>query len=198
MRQLVLASTSPYRRELMARLGLPFEVADPDFDETLEQDLSPELTVKLFSRGKARSLLKAFPDALIIGSDQVFVNARGAIMGKPGDFETARRQLRGLSGQRSLFYTGVTVIDASTGRTQTEVVTTAVTFRTLDDDEICFYLRHDQPFDCAGASKVEGLGVALLEKLETDDYTALIGLPLIRLYHMLESFGVRVLAENTP
>ena len=132
-------------------------------------------------------------DALIIGADQVFVNPRGAMVGKPGGFEAARSQLAAMAGRKSLFYTGIAVYDRAENRSLTDFAVTAVTFRDLSDAEIRSYLLRERPYDCAGSFKIEGLGIALMEKVEGDDYTALVGLPLIRLNRMLMAMGVNAL-----
>ncbi|NLC69975.1 MAG: septum formation protein Maf [Desulfuromonadaceae bacterium] len=194
MRKLVLASTSPYRRELLARLGISFEAAAPRFEEVVEQRVAPELLVKHLALGKAKSLSECYPDALIIGSDQIFVNPRGARVGKPGGFEAARCQLAEMSGKRSLFYTGIALYDSAEDQFLVDFTVTTVTFRQISDAEIRCYLLRERPFDCAGSFKIEGLGITLMEKVEGDDYTALIGLPLIQLNHMLISMGMNVLS----
>ena len=193
MRTLVLASTSPYRLQLMRQLGLAFQVAAPLFTETIDQRVAPELLVKHLAYHKAASLQERYPRALIIGADQVFVDSRGRILGKPGDLERAVEQLRDMSGRTHIFYTGVSVVDATTGKSLTDYTTFSVTLRPLSDEEIYAYLRRDNPLDCAGSFKIEGLGIALMSAMEGEDYTALIGLPLIKLTDILTSFGVRVL-----
>jgi len=193
MRRLILASTSPYRRELLDRLGLPFEAVAPRYDEVVDQRVAPELMVRHLALEKARSLAELYPDALIIGADQIFVNSRGGMLGKPGGFEAARCQLAGLAGKCSLFYTGVALYDSGDDRSLTDFAVTAVTFRELTDMEIRSYLLRERPFDCAGSFKIEGLGIALMDRVEGDDYTALVGLPLIRLNRMLMAMGVEVL-----
>jgi septum formation protein len=193
MRTLVLASTSPYRLQLMRQLGLAFQVAAPLFTETIDQRVAPELLVKHLAYHKAASLRERYPQALIIGADQVFVDSRGRILGKPGDLERAVEQLRDMSGRSHVFYTGVSVVDAATGKSLTDYTTFSVTLRPLSDEEIYAYLHRDDPLDCAGSFKIEGLGIALMAGMEGEDYTALIGLPLIKLTDILTSFGVRVL-----
>lgn len=192
MRTLVLASTSPYRRRLLQQLRLPFQVATPRFEENLQQGVSPELLVKHLAVGKAKSLVRTFPDALIIGSDQVFVDPRGRILGKAGTREKAVRQLIQMAGRSHTFYTGLTVFDARDGRHLVEATQYSVTLRDLSEEEIRDYVDKENPVDCAGSFKVEGLGIALMERMEGDDFNSLIGLPLIRLVHMLEHFGVKV------
>ena len=193
MRTLILASTSPYRLELLKRLDIPFEVAAPLFEEKFEPGVAPELLVKHFAYNKARSLAEEYPDALIIGSDQVFVNWRGEIIGKPYTFSVARKQLREMSGRKNVFYTGLSLYDSAKDEALSDFAVTEVTFRPLSDEEIDYYLSKEKPFDCAGSFKIEGLGIALMESVREDDPTALIGLPLIRLTHMLQKMGIQVL-----
>ena len=190
-RRLVLASTSGYRKELLARLGLPFEAAAPHTDERpLSGETAPDTALRLAAL-KAQSVRAAHRDALIIGSDQVATSA-GRILGKPGDHPTAARQLRSLSGKSAEFHTAVALLDAANGSVQTRIVPCRVHFRALDDERIENYLRREQPYDCAGSAKAEGLGIALIARIETDDPTSLIGLPLIALTEMLERAGLRV------
>lgn len=190
--KLVLASTSPYRRELLARLGLPFETANPQTDETPLAGESPETLALRLSEAKARAVAGHYPDALIIGSDQVAV-LDGQIFGKPGTHERAVAQLHALSGRTVNFFTGLCLFDSNSGQTQIRGVPTLVTFRQLGADEIENYLQREQPYNCAGAAKSEGLGIALLEKMEGDDPNALVGLPLIALCDMLRQAGIRIL-----
>jgi len=192
-RPLILASTSPYRRELLKQLGVPFSVATPLYVEQIEQGVAPELLVKHLATNKARSLAKHYPDALIIGSDQVFVDPRKRILGKPGNRADAIRQLTAMVGHSHVFYTGLAVIDAQTGEVASDFSTFTVSLRSLTPEQIAHYVDSEQPFDCAGSFRIEGLGIALMEKMAGDDYTSLIGLPLIKLTGMLEHFGVRVL-----
>jgi len=189
-RRIVLASSSPYRRELLSRLGLDFQVLSPEFSESIDQGIAPELQVKHLALGKARSLIKRCEDALIIGSDQVFCDASGRILGKPGDWQGAQRQLERMSGKKHHFYTGVALVDSDSGQTQVASVLSTVVLRKLSSTQIKHYLDHEQPFDCAGSFKAEGLGIALMEQVSGTDYTALIGLPLITLTSMLQEFGV--------
>lgn len=190
--KLVLASTSPYRRELLGRLGLPFETANPQTDETPSPGENPEATALRLSEAKARAVAAAFPDALIIGSDQVAV-MDGHVFGKPGGHDAAVEQLRQLRGRTVNFYTGLCLLNARTGHTHVRGVPTLVTFRDLSDDEIENYLRREQPYNCAGAAKSEGLGIALLKSMQGDDPNALVGLPLIALCDMLRAEGVAIL-----
>lgn len=192
--RLVLASTSPYRRELLGRLGLPFEAAAPQCDEAPLAGESPEATAARLALLKAESLRGAHPDALIIGSDQV-ASAGGERLDKPGSHEKAVRQLRQVSGRTAEFHTAVALLDSASGAVQSRVVACRVTFRQLDDARIERYLRREQPYDCAGSAKAEGLGIALIERMETDDPTSLIGLPLIALTEMLERAGMPVLGQ---
>lgn len=194
MRKLVLASTSPYRRELLERLGLPFEAAAPRFDEQIDQGITPEDLVRNLALGKALSLAAEFPGAVIIGSDQVFV-AAGEIIGKPGSPEKAFEQLRRMSGASQTFYTGLAVVDTLSGKSLTSCVPFTVTLRQLADDEIRNYIRRENPLNCAGSFMIEGLGIALMEKLEGTDFTSLIGLPLIQLITLLRQVGINPLAQ---
>ena len=190
-RRLVLASTSRYRKELLARLGLPFAVAAPQADERpLSGEAPPDTALRLAAL-KAQSVRGAHRDALIIGSDQVAMSA-GRLLGKPGDHASAVRQLRSLSGKSADFHTALALLDAANGSLQTRVVPCRVHFRTLDDARIENYLRREQPYDCAGSAKAEGLGIALIARIDTPDPTSLIGLPLIALTEMLEHAGLPV------
>ncbi len=196
MRSIVLASTSPYRKQLLQQLQIPFVTASPVFEETIDQGVSPALLVKHLAYHKAESLVKYFPDALIIGADQVFIDQRGRILGKPLTAEKAFEQLRAMAGKSHTFYTGVTLLDAATGDHLSDCVTFGVTLRSLTDSEIRSYVERENPVDCAGSFKIEGLGIALMEKMEGSDYTSLIGLPLIRLSEFLGHFGVEVLGRQ--
>jgi septum formation protein len=191
-RRLVLASTSRYRRELLERLLLPFEVASPAFDEAPLPNESAAATAERLAVGKAQSLASRFSDALIIGADQV-ASSGGARLGKPGDHATAARQLRALSGKAAQFDTAVALLDAATGKHESRVVPCRVQFRQVSEAAIESYLRKEQPYDCAGSAKAEALGIALIERIDTADPTSLIGLPLIALVGMLERAGVPVL-----
>ena len=227
-RRLVLASISRYRRELLERLGLAFETAAPDFDEAPLAGEDAAATALRLAVGKAQSVARAFPDALIIGADQV-ASSEGKRLGKPGNHENAVRQLRLLSGKIAQFDTAVSLLDsrnhqiqsclvpcqvvfrkldertiekylsiekpydcAASGRLQTEVVPCRVHFRELDEARIERYLRREQPYDCAGSAKAEGLGITLIARIDTEDPTSLIGLPLIALTAMLERAGLPV------
>lgn len=191
MPPLVLASTSIYRRELLSRFGLPFEVARPDLDESPLPGESPVATAERLAIDKARAVAAAHPNALIIGSDQV-AYMDGQTFGKPGTVERAIAQLRSMSGRMVVFHTAVALLDAQSGRFQLEGVPTQVRFRELSDDEIVRYVDKERPLDCAGSAKSEGLGISLLDALSGDDPTALIGLPLIALARMLRQAGVQL------
>jgi septum formation protein len=189
---LVLASTSRYRRALLDRLGLPYAAVAPDADETPLPGEAPAATALRLAEAKARSVAGTFPQALIIGSDQV-ADADGTVVGKPGNAAAARQQLALLSGRSVVFHTGLALLDARTGACQTAMVDVRSRFRLLTAGEIDAYLEREQPWDCAGSVKSEALGIALFEAIESDDPTALVGLPLIRLTTMLKAAGVGVL-----
>jgi len=191
-RAIVLASSSPYRRELLQRLGLPFTCAVPAVNEDLLGGESPPDLVQRLARNKAVSLADRFPGALIIGSDQVAVLPDGRILSKPGGHAAAREQLQCCSGRVVRFLTGLCLLDAVSAESQAEVVECEVIFRHLQDAEVERYLLADQPYDCAGAFKSERLGVALLSGMRLPDPSALIGLPLITLAAMLRRAGVPV------
>lgn len=189
MTKLILASSSQHRRELLARLQLPFECKSPNIDESPLPNESPEDMVKRLSEGKARALSSDFGSHLIIGSDQVAVlngNGRnGTVLTKPGCYEAAFEQLTLQSGKRVRFLTGLALLNSRTNDITVDMVTTEVGFRQLTDQEISTYLHQDEPYDCAGSFKSEGLGITLLEGIYGKDPTALVGLPLIRLGEML-------------
>ncbi len=189
---LVLASTSIYRSQLLQRLQIPFQTAAPDVDETAFSDESANETAWRLSREKAAAVASHYPQALIIGSDQVVLLGEQR-MGKPLTHDNAVQQLRAMRGHSVVFHTGLTLLNARTGAMQSEVVENRVTFRNLSDDEIESYLRKEQPYHCAGSVKSEGLGIALISRMEGDDPNALIGLPLILLVSMLRQQGVPVL-----
>ena len=191
-RPLVLGSTSRYRRELLERLRLPFQVAAPGVDEAPAPGETPPATALRLSEAKARAVASRFPVALVIGSDQV-AECDGRPVGKPGNRENAIAQLRMLSGRTVVFHTGLALVDAQSGRCQTALVDIASTFRSLERAEIEAYIDREQPFDCAGSVRSEALGIALFERIVSDDPTALIGLPLIALARMLRAEGVSVL-----
>jgi len=190
--QIVLASTSKYRRGLLARLGLPFEVASPHVDETALPDEAPPDTARRLAEAKARAVVARFPQALIIGSDQIAVLGQ-MTLGKPGNHANAVRQLRAMRGKEVVFHTALCVCDAASGRAQTRVVPFYVRFREYSDDQLERYLQREQPYDCAGSARCEGLGIALIAEMRGDDPNALVGLPLIALTEMLAALGVSVL-----
>ncbi len=190
--RLILASTSPFRRVLLERLELPFDTLSPEVDETAGENESPEELVLRLAGAKARAGAAAATDALVIGSDQVAC-IDGQILGKPGTRERAIAQLELASGREVVFYTGLCLFDARNGSAQLECVPFHVHFRALSRRRIESYLDREQPYNCAGSFKSEGLGIALFERLEGDDPNALIGLPLIRLVRMLERAGFEVL-----
>jgi septum formation protein len=191
-RPLVLGSTSRYRRQILARLGVPFEVATPGIDETPLAAERPVETALRLSEAKARAVAARYPDALVIGSDQV-ADCDGRAVSKPGGRANARRELRALSGRTIVFHTGVALVDAASGRCQREMVDVVSVFRALTDADIDAYLDREAPYDCAGGVKSEALGIALFERITSDDPTALVGLPLIALCRMLRAEGVEVL-----
>jgi septum formation protein len=188
---IILASGSRYRRELLARLGIPFEAWSPDVDERALSGESPAQTAERLARSKARAAAQRYATSLIIGCDQV-AEVGGVPLGKPGTLETARAQLSQLSGREALFHTGLCLLHAPSGREQARVVTTDVEFRRLDAQEIERYLVREPALDCAGSAKSEGLGIALLSRLGGGDPTALVGLPLIALAEMLRAEGLQV------
>ncbi len=190
--QLVLASTSPYRRELLARLGVPFQVAAPDVDETPLAGESPDETAQRLSLRKARAVAERYPDALIIGSDQVAL-LEGVQLGKPGSHEKAVEQLRAMRGKTLEFHTALTLLNARTGSVQTANVPVRLVMRAYSDAQIEAYLRKDQPYNCCGSARSESLGIALIARYETEDPNALVGLPLIKLTEMLANEGMDVL-----
>ncbi|WP_353235100.1 Maf family nucleotide pyrophosphatase [Diaphorobacter ruginosibacter] len=187
-RPLILGSTSPYRRALLERLRLPFEVAAPEVDETPLPGESPrELALRL-AAAKARAVAQAHPNAVVIGSDQV-ADLNGKSLGKPGNHERATAQLKEMRGHAMVFHTAVSVMCIESGFSQIDLAQVRVRLRHLGDAEIERYLRAEQPYDCAGSAKSEGLGISLLDAIESDDPTALIGLPLIRTCQMLRAAG---------
>jgi septum formation protein len=187
--ELILASTSRYRRELLARLRLPFRALSPETDETALPGEAPAALAERLALAKARTLARRFPDAVVIGADQV-ADVDGSALGKPGDHARAVEQLRAMSGRTIVFQTALAVVREATGFAEVRRVPVPVRFRRLDDAEIEFYLRTEQPYDCAGAAKCETLGIALLEAIESDDPTALIGLPLITTCALLRAAGL--------
>jgi septum formation protein len=190
--RLILASSSAYRRELLSRLGLPFEAIAPDIDETPLPGEAPEATALRLARDKAAAVALQHPGALVIGSDQV-ATLDGEQIGKPGDHARALAQLQKMRGRRVTFHTALCLWDgrlSAEQAAQVENVQVFVTFRNLPDHELDAYLRIEQPYDCAGSAKNEGLGIALLERIDSSDPTALTGLPLIALTGMLRRAGV--------
>lgn len=194
MRTIVLASTSPYRRQLLARLNLPFQVAAPHVDEGARSGEAPAATALRLAQAKAQAVAARFADALIIGSDQV-ADADGTALGKPGNFAAALAQLEFMQGREVVFHTALALLDTASGALRAVDVPTRVRFRRLPRAALEAYLRRDQPFDCAGAAKIEAAGIALVEAVQSDDPTALIGLPLIALTTLLAVFGVDVFAQ---
>lgn len=191
-RKLVLGSTSPYRRELLERLRIPFEVAAPDVDETPLPSESPQQLACRLAMSKARAVAAQFPACVVIGSDQV-ADLDGHSLGKPGNHARAVAQLHEMRGQTVIFQTAVAVVCLETGFAQMDLAQVKVKFRDLTDAEIETYLRAETPYDCAGSAKSEGLGIALLESIDNDDPTALVGLPLIRTCRMIQAAGVKLL-----
>jgi septum formation protein len=194
---LILASTSRYRRELLARLRLPFEVVSPQVDETPAPGEPPAVLAQRLALAKAQAVAATRPQAVVIGSDQV-ADLDGRPMGKPGTHERAVEQLRQLSGRRAVFQTAVAVVRADRGYARTLLAPVTVQFRTLADAEIERYLRAEQPYDCAGSAKSETLGIALLARIDSDDPTALVGLPLIRTCTLLREAGLDPLDGTGP
>ncbi|MFP8833254.1 Maf family protein [Hydrogenophaga sp. XSHU_21] len=190
-RTLVLGSTSRYRRELLQRLGLSFDVVGPEVDETPLQGESPASTARRLALAKARAVARRHPDAVVIGSDQV-ADLDGEALGKPGTHERAVAQLQRMQGRTVLFHTALAVVCVASGFEATDLAPVRVVFRQLDDDEIERYLQTEKPYDCAGSAKSEGLGIALLDRIDSDDPTALVGLPLIRTCRLLRQAGVKV------
>ena len=191
-RPLILGSTSRYRKELLARLCIPFQVEAPEVDETpLAQEAPEDLALRL-ALAKARAVANKYPDAVVIGSDQV-ADLDGEPLGKPGNHTNAVKQLKRMRGKTIIFQTALSVVCVATGFEQTDLAAVKVTFRDLTDAEIESYLKAEEPYDCAGSAKSEGLGIALLAAIDNDDPTALIGLPLIRTCHMLRAAGVKLL-----
>ncbi len=191
-RTVILASTSRYRRELLTRLRLPFEVQAPDVDETPRAGETPQALAQRLALEKANAVAARFPDAVVIGSDQV-ADLAGESLGKPGDHERATAQLRRMRGQTLVFQTAVAVVCQASGFVQRDLAPVRVVFRDLSDAAIEQYLRAEQPYDCAGSAKSEGLGIALLEAIDSDDPSALVGLPLIRTARMLRAAGIDLL-----
>ncbi len=191
-RPLILGSTSRYRRELLSRLHIPFEVHAPGVDEAALPFERPRALAERLALAKAHAVAQRFPEAVVIGSDQV-AELAGESLGKPGDHARATAQLRRMRGQTLVFHTAVAVVCHASGFAQQDLAPVRVVVRNLSDAEIDHYLRTEQPYDCAGSAKSEGLGIALLDAIESDDPTALVGLPLIRTCRMLRAAGIDVL-----
>ena len=191
VRPLVLGSTSIYRRELLSRLRLEFSVTPPEVDEAPQAGERPAELARRLAEAKAQAVARLHPAAVVIGSDQV-ADLDGEPLGKPGNHANAVAQLRRMSGRTVIFQTALTVMCLDSGFAQHDLAPVRVRFRTLDLAEIETYLRLEQPYDCAGSAKSEGLGIALLDSIESDDPTALVGLPLIRTCRMLRAAGLRV------
>ena len=191
-RALVLGSTSPYRRELLTRLRIPFSVTSPEVDETPQAGESPRDLALRLALAKAQAVAVLHPEAVVIGSDQV-ADLDGQPLGKPGEHAKAVAQLQRMRGQVVIFQTAVSVVCLANGFEDTQLAAVKVKFRDLSDAEIEAYLRAEEPYDCAGSAKSEGLGIALLESIDNDDPTALVGLPLIRTCQMIRAAGVRIL-----
>ena len=196
-RRLVLASTSRYRRELLERLRLPFDVVAPDVDERPLAGETPAETAVRLALAKADAVAASDAEAVVIGSDQI-ADLDGHGLGKPGDHERATAQLAAMRGRTVVFQTAVAVVCGATGFRVAELVRVAVRFRALSDAEIERYLRAERPYDCAGSAKIETLGIALLDGVDSDDPTALIGLPLIRTCALLRRAGIDPLAATAP
>jgi MAF protein len=191
-RPLILASTSVYRRQLLERLRLPFNVIAPDVDETALPHEAPAPLARRLALAKAQAVAARHPESVVIGSDQV-ADLDGRALGKPGTHARAVAQLQRMRGQTVVFQTAVAVVCLATGFAQTELAPVKVRFRDLSDAQIEAYLLAEKPYDCAGSAKSEGLGIALLARIDNDDPTALVGLPLIRTCHLLEAAGLKVL-----
>ena len=194
-RTLILGSTSAYRRELLARLHIPFEVAAPDVDETPLAGEAPRALAERLALAKAKAVATQYPQAVVIGSDQV-ADLDGLSLNKPGTHDKAVTQLRQMRGKTVIFQTAVAVVCLESGFEQRSLAAVRVKFRDLTDEEIENYLQTEKPYDCAGSAKSEGLGIALLESIESDDPTALIGLPLIRTCQMIRAAGIELLSKK--
>ena len=196
-RALILGSTSRYRRELLERLRVPFDVVSPDVDETPLTGEAPNALATRLALAKAKAVAALHPHAVVIGSDQV-ADLNGEPLGKPGTHERAVLQLQRMRGQTVVFQTAVSVVCQASGFEQTELAQIKVRFRELSDAEIEAYLRAEEPYDCAGSAKSEGLGIALLDAIDNDDPTALIGLPMIRTARLLRAAGIDLLGAMKP
>ena len=194
---LILGSTSRYRNELLSRLRTPFTVAAPDVDETPQTGETPEALARRLALAKARAVAAQHPHAVVIGSDQV-ADLNGEPLGKPGNHARAVQQLQRMRGQTVVFQTAVAVVCLATQFEQLDLAPVKVRFRDLTDAEIEAYLRAEEPYDCAGSAKSEGLGITLLDAIDNDDPTALVGLPLIRTCRMLRAAGIDVLGGLQP
>lgn len=195
MQQLILGSSSPFRAELLKKLGLPFIAASPNINESPLPDEHPEQLVQRLSEQKAQTIALDYANALIIGSDQVAI-LDDQILGKPGNHENAVKQLNAASGKTVLFLTGLTLLNSQTGRKQTVLEPFEVSFKQLSAEQIEFYLQQEQPYQCAGSFKSEGFGISLFSKLKGDDPNSLIGLPLIKLVQLLAAEGIDILQPN--
>lgn len=196
-RKLILGSTSAYRRELLCRLNIPFTVESPDVDEAPLPDETPHDLACRLALAKATAVAARFPDCVVIGSDQV-ADLDGLALGKPGTHDRATLQLRQMRGKTVIFQTALAVVCMDSGFCQQSLAPVKVVFRPLSDAEIENYLRQEQPYDCAGSAKSEGLGIALLDAIESDDPTALVGLPLIRTSRILRAAGIPLLTAQRP
>lgn len=190
-RPVILGSTSRYRKELLSRLRIPFEVVAPEVDETPFKDEAPAKLALRLALAKARAVAEKFPHAVVIGSDQV-ADLEGTPLGKPGNHPNAVLQLQRMRGKTVIFQTALSVVCLETGFEKTDIAAVKVKFRQLTDAEIEAYLLAEEPYDCAGSAKSEGLGIALLDAIDNDDPTALVGLPLIRTCQMLSAAGVKL------
>ena len=191
-RKLILGSTSPYRRVLLERLRIPFEVAAPHVDETPQDNETPQQLACRLALAKAHAVAAQFPSCVVIGSDQV-ADLEGESLGKPGNHARAVIQLQKMRGKTVVFQTAVAVVCLETGFAQTDLAQVKVKFSELTDAEIENYLQAETPYDCAGSAKSEGLGIALLDAIDNDDPTALVGLPLIRTSRMIRAAGIKLL-----
>ena len=189
---IILASSSPFRKELLERLNIPFECHSPEVDESMQSGEIAEAYVCRLARQKAQTIANQFPEAVIIGSDQCAL-LEDQILGKPGDHNNALKQLKAAQGKSVIFHTGLCVMQASSGFSETDDIQFQVKFRNLNDQQLSHYLEVEQPYQCAGSFKSEGYGAALLDHMQGDDPTALIGLPLIRLVGMLENAGITII-----
>ena len=196
-RALILGSTSRYRRELLERLRIPFDVVSPDVEETPLAGEAPHALASRLALAKAKAVAALYPHAVVIGSDQV-ADLHGEPLGKPGNHERAVGQLQRMRGQTVVFQTAVSVVCVDSQFEKTELAQIKVRFRDLSDAEIEAYLRAEEPYDCAGSAKSEGLGIALLDAIENDDPTALIGLPMIRTARLLREAGIDLWGAIKP